>query len=175
MAGAEAVAQFKDAMVFLAAAGIGVPLLQRLKVNPILGFMLAGMAFGPYGLGQFAAQYPWLGWVTINDAASFEGLGEVGVIFLLFTIGLDVSFARLWTLRRLLFGLGPAQVPASAIVLGGALAAGRTGIGVVGLEEFDDLVADAHQRVEGRQRLLKDHGDLAALPFPRRRSWSSCW
>ena len=47
MAGAEAVAQFKDAMVFLAAAGIGVPLLQRLKVNPILGFMLAGMAFGP--------------------------------------------------------------------------------------------------------------------------------
>lgn len=127
MAGAEAVAQFKDAMVFLAVAGIGVPLLQRLKVNPILGFMLAGMAFGPYGLGQFAAQYPWLGWVTINDAASFEGLGEVGVIFLLFTIGLDVSFARLWTLRRLVFGLGSAQVAASAIVLGGALtAAGLT-------------------------------------------------
>lgn len=121
MAGAEAIAQFKDAMVFLAAAGIGVPLLQRLKVNPILGFMLAGMAFGPYGLGRFAAQHPWLGWVTINDAAGFEGLGEVGVIFLLFTIGLDVSFARLWTLRRQLFGLGSAQVLATAILLAGAL------------------------------------------------------
>ena len=121
MAGTEAIAQFKDAMVFLAAAGIGVPLLQRLKVNPILGFMLAGMAFGPYGLGRFAAQHPWLGWVTINDAAGFEGLGEVGVIFLLFTIGLDVSFARLWTLRRQLFGLGSAQVLATAILLAGAL------------------------------------------------------
>ena len=134
MAGTEAIAQFKDAMVFLAAAGIGVPLLQRLKVNPILGFMLAGMAFGPYGLGRFAAQHPWLGWVTINDAAGFEGLGEVGVIFLLFTIGLDVSFARLWTLRRQLFGLGSAQVLATAILLAGALS-------VAGLAFWPAIVA----------------------------------
>ncbi|BCW88192.1 Glutathione-regulated potassium-efflux system protein KefC [Alphaproteobacteria bacterium SO-S41] len=121
MAGAGAIEQFKDAMVFLAVAGIGVPLLQRLKVNPVLGFMLAGMAIGPYGLGLLVGEQPWLSWATINKPADFEGLGEIGVIFLLFTIGLDLSFARLWTLRRLVFGLGSAQVAASALVLGGAL------------------------------------------------------
>ena len=65
-------------MVFLAAAGVGVPLLQRLKVNPVLGFMLAGIAVGPYGLGQFVGQYDWLRFVTIADPEEFEGLGEIG-------------------------------------------------------------------------------------------------
>ena len=120
-AGTDALFQFKDAMVFLAAAGVGVPLLQRLKVNPVLGFMLAGMAIGPYGFGQFAAQHDWVRYATITDPEEFEGLGEIGVIFLLFTIGLDLSPQRLWTMRRLVFGLGTAQVGVTAIALGLAL------------------------------------------------------
>lgn len=120
-AGSDALFQFKDAMVFLAAAGVGVPLLQRLRVNPVLGFMLAGMAIGPYGLGRLASEYEWIRNVTITDPEEFEGLGEIGVIFLLFTIGLDLSFRRLWTMRKLVFGLGTAQVVATAIALGAAL------------------------------------------------------
>lgn len=123
MAGTDAIWQFKDALVFLAAAGVGVPLLQRLKVNPVLGFMLAGMVIGPYGLGQFIGVEPWLRYVTIAAPEEFEGLGELGVIFLLFTIGLDLSFQRLWKLRRLVFGFGTAQVAATALALGGALMA----------------------------------------------------
>jgi CPA2 family monovalent cation:H+ antiporter-2 len=120
-AGTDALWQFKDAMVFLAAAGVGVPLLQRLRVNPVLGFMLAGMAVGPYGLGQFVTQHDWLRFVTIADPEGFEGLGEIGVIFLLFTIGLDLSFKRLWTMRRMVFGFGTAQIVLSALALGLAL------------------------------------------------------
>lgn len=120
-AGTDALWEFKDAMVFLAAAGVGVPLLQRLRVNPVLGFMLAGMAIGPYGLGLLANEHAWLRYVTIADPESFEGLGEIGVIFLLFTIGLDLSFKRLWTMRRLVFGLGTAQVALTALALGAAL------------------------------------------------------
>lgn len=107
---------FKDAMVFLAAAGVAVPLLQRAHVNPVLGFMLAGVAIGPFGLGSFAAGVPWLHYITIAEQQQAAALGELGVVFLLFTIGLDISFSRLWALRRLVFGFGLAQIFVSAAV-----------------------------------------------------------
>lgn len=163
-AGTDALWQFKDAMVFLAAAGVGVPLLQRLKVNPVLGFMLAGIAVGPYGLGQFAGQHEWLRFVTIADPEEFEGLGEIGVIFLLFTIGLDVSFKRLWHLRRLVFGLGSAQVVVTAMVLGLVLYASGLALGasvVAGLGLALSSTAVAMQLLISRHRFATSEGQTA--------------
>lgn len=116
-AGAEELAAFKDAMVYLAAAGVAVPLLRRVRVNPVLGFMLAGFAVGPHGLGALAATYDWLAYVTITDAREISGLGALGIIFLLFAIGLELSLERLWALRRLVFGLGGLQVGLTAAAL----------------------------------------------------------
>ncbi len=163
-AGTDALWQFKDAMVFLAAAGVGVPLLQRLKVNPVLGFMLAGMAVGPYGLGQFVGTYDWLRYITIADVEEFEGLGEIGVIFLLFTIGLDVSFKRLWHLRRLVFGLGSAQVVLTALVLGLALFATGLSFGaslIAGLGLALSSTAVAMQLLISRHRFATTEGQTA--------------
>lgn len=163
-AGTDALWQFKDAMVFLAAAGVGVPLLQRLRVNPVLGFMLAGMAVGPYGLGQLAGQYEWLRFVTIADPDEFEGLGEIGVIFLLFTIGLEVSFKRLWHLRRLVFGLGSAQVVLTALLLGLALFATGLDLGasvVAGLGLALSSTAVAMQLLISRHRFATSEGQTA--------------
>ena len=163
-AGTDALWQFKDAMVFLAAAGVGVPLLQRLKVNPVLGFMLAGIAVGPYGLGQFVGQYDWLRFVTIADPEEFEGLGEIGVIFLLFTIGLDVSFKRLWHLRRLVFGLGTTQVAVTALVLGAALFATGLDLGaslVASLGLALSSTAVAMQLLISRHRFATNEGQTA--------------
>ena len=163
-AGTDALWQFKDAMVFLAAAGVGVPLLQRLKVNPVLGFMLAGIAVGPYGLGQFVGQYDWLRFVTIADPEEFEGLGEIGVIFLLFTIGLDVSFKRLWHLRRLVFGLGTTQVAVTALILGAALFATGLDLGaslVASLGLALSSTAVAMQLLISRHRFATNEGQTA--------------
>ncbi len=163
-AGTDALWQFKDAMVFLAAAGVGVPLLQRLRVNPVLGFMLAGMAVGPYGLGQLAGQYEWLRFFTITDVEEFQGLGEIGVIFLLFTIGLDVSLKRLWQLRRLVFGLGSAQVVLTALLLGLALFATGLDLGasvVAGLGLALSSTAVAVQLLIARHRFATSEGQTA--------------
>ncbi|MCC6920900.1 MAG: cation:proton antiporter [Alphaproteobacteria bacterium] len=162
--GSDALFQFKDAMVFLAAAGVGVPLLQRLRVNPVLGFMLAGMAIGPYGLGRLAGEYAWLRHVTVTDPEEFEGLGEIGVIFLLFTIGLDLSFQRLWTMRRLVFGLGIAQVAVTAIALGAALVFFGVSLGpsiVLGLGLALSSTAVAMQLLISRHRFGTPEGQTA--------------
>lgn len=101
---------YKDLLVFLAAAGIMVPLFNRFKVSPVLGFLAAGVLLGPDGLAQFAARLPWLGWLTISDASQLRSLSELGVAFLLFMIGLELSWERLKSMRRLVFGLGMTQI-----------------------------------------------------------------
>ena len=58
---------FRELVVFLAAAGIVVPVFHRLRVSPVLGFLLAGLAIGPYGLARFADLLPALQYVTIGD------------------------------------------------------------------------------------------------------------
>lgn len=126
-AGAGELAAFKDAMVYLAAAGVAVPLLRRMRVSPVLGFMLAGFAVGPFGLGALVDQQPWLTHVTITDAAEIGSLGALGVIFLLFAIGLELSAERLWALRRMVFGLGGLQVGLTAATLTGLLMAAGLG------------------------------------------------
>lgn len=110
---------YKDLVVFLAAAGVMVPLVNRLKISPILGFLAAGVLLGPDGLARFADTLPWLSWATISDPGQLGQLSELGVAFLLFMIGLELSWERLRAMRRLVFGLGLMQVAACTVVLAG--------------------------------------------------------
>jgi CPA2 family monovalent cation:H+ antiporter-2 len=105
-------------VVFLIAAGVIVPLFHRLRVSPVLGFLGAGAMLGPYGLGLFAQDIGLLRYAVIDDIDGVRGLASLGVIFLLFMIGLELSVERLWALRRLVFGLGTLQVVITAAVIG---------------------------------------------------------
>ncbi|KAF2989686.1 cation:proton antiporter [Methylocystis sp. MJC1] len=108
---------YREALVFLATAGVVVPLFHRLRVSPVLGFLLAGAALGPHGLGSLAERYAWLTYFTIADVEGVGRLAEFGLVFLLFMIGLELSWERLARMRRLVFGLGLAQVAVCATVL----------------------------------------------------------
>lgn len=110
----------KDAAVFLVAAGVIVPALKLVRVSAVLGFLLAGLALGPFLLGGLVDRFPILSWVTISDPAAAAPFAELGVLFLLFLLGLELSFQRLWALRRAVFGAGGFQAAASAAALGAA-------------------------------------------------------
>jgi len=92
-------------IIFLIAALIAVPLTKRLGFGSVLGYLAAGILIGPYGFG------------LVRDAEDILHFGELGVVFLLFIIGLELQPSRLWVLRRMVFGLGTAQVLLSAVVL----------------------------------------------------------
>ncbi len=109
--------EYRDLVVFLAAAGVVVPLFNRLKISPVLGFLAAGVLLGPDGLARFADTAPWLSWLTISDATQIRSLSELGVAFLLFMIGLELSWERLRAMRKLVFGLGLTQVAACTVAL----------------------------------------------------------
>lgn len=159
------ISRYKDAIVLLAIAGVAIPILHRLRINPILGFLGAGVLLGPHGLGSLEPIAPWLSWVTVAGRDEISILAELGVVFLLFIVGLELSFQRLMTLRRLVFGLGTAQVlvsaaviavvaamfgnpPATAVVVGLALAVSSTAIVV-------DLLA--------REKRLTSHAGRASF------------
>jgi len=109
---------YSDAMIVLATAAVIVPLGQRFKLSPILGFLIAGAVLGPHGLGMLKGYIPLLHWVTISQEKGLGAIAELGVVFLLFIIGLELSFKRLITMRRLVFGLGTLQVAISAAIIG---------------------------------------------------------
>jgi monovalent cation:H+ antiporter-2, CPA2 family len=111
----------KDALIILGAAGIIIPAFARLRITPIIGFLLVGVLVGPMGLGSLAKDYPWLGWVTIAKTDDIRVIGEFGIILLLFGIGLELSFRRLWRMRQQVFGLGAAELFGGAMLIGGAL------------------------------------------------------
>ena len=126
MAAAIDLQSYQEPILFLATAGIVVPLFHRLKISPVLGFLAAGALLGPYGLGRLVPAYPWVNWVTFTNPEGTSRLAEFGVVFLLFTIGIELSWQRLRTLRRLVFGFGSLQVFLRALVLGLAFYAFRT-------------------------------------------------
>ena len=110
---------YREALVFLVIAGVVAPSFVRMRVSPILGFLAAGALLGPFGLGALHA--PILGLFTITDTESVGKVAAFGIVALLFSIGLELSFERLSLMRKLIFGLGLTQVLASTLV--GALAA----------------------------------------------------
>ena len=123
---------YKDLVLFLATAGIVVPLFQRLKISPTLGFLAAGVALGPFGLGALAGTFPWLAYFTVSRPEEVAQLAELGVAFLLFTIGLELSWERLRLMRRLVFGLGAMQMLLCAGALGvAAYALGQPAVAAV--------------------------------------------
>ncbi|WP_343610128.1 cation:proton antiporter [Novosphingobium sp.] len=123
-----------DALVILGAAGIVIPLFARFRVTPVIGFILVGLLVGPYGLGRQVFDYPWLAYVTITDPDSLKPFAEFGIILLLFNVGLELSFDRLWAMRRQVFGLGALELTGSAAIIGFALAfVGESSAGALGL------------------------------------------
>jgi glutathione-regulated potassium-efflux system ancillary protein KefC len=97
-----------NAVVYLGAAVLAVPLARRLGLGAVLGYLLAGMAIGPWGLK------------LITEVETILHFSEFGVVLLLFLIGLELEPARLWSMRRPIFGWGAAQVLGVAAVLFGA-------------------------------------------------------
>ena len=114
----EHIPYLREVVTFLIAAGVVVPLFHRLRVSPVLGFLGAGAVLGPYGLGLFAQDIGVLRYAVIDDIGGVKSLAALGIIFLLFMIGLELSVERLWALRRLVFGLGTLQVVITAAVIG---------------------------------------------------------
>lgn len=127
---------FSDSLVILGTAGIVIPLFARFRITPVIGFILVGMLAGPHGLGMLTDRFPWLYHVTITNPRSIEPFAEFGIVLLLFSIGLELSFRRLWGLRRTVFGLGTSKLLLAATILGlslwisGQSAAGSLGLGL---------------------------------------------
>ncbi len=108
----------RETIIFLVAAGLVVPLVRKAGISAVLGFLFVGLVIGPYGVGRLVGETPVLELMVIADVEGVRRFAELGVIFLLFTIGLELSIAQLWGMRRLVFGFGTAQVTISALVIG---------------------------------------------------------
>jgi len=110
--------RLQEAVLFLAAAALVIPFAKRFNLSSVLGFLLVGLAVGPHGLARLAEHQPWLRYLLITDVAGVRALAELGVVFLLFMIGLELTPKRLWGMRRLVFGMGGAQILLTGLVIG---------------------------------------------------------
>lgn len=125
-----------DALVILGVAGLVIPAFARFRVSSVIGFILVGVLVGPSGLGAWVDRFPWLYYLTISNRPAIEPFAEFGIILLLFSIGLELSFRRLWAMRRLVFGIGAGELLGAAALIGIALnvlgqpAAGAAGLGL---------------------------------------------
>ena len=157
---------FESVLILLAAAVLVVALFRWLKLPAMLGYLIVGMTIGPHALG----------WIP--DDADVRDLAEVGVVFLMFTIGLEFSLPKLLTMRRLVFGLGAAQVLGSVVLVWAAAAAlglnWRAGLALGGVLAMSSTAILAKMLAE-RLELNSPHGrqimgillfqDLAVVPF----------
>lgn len=155
-----------QAAMFLGAAVLAVPIFRWLRLGAVLGYLAAGVAIGPWGLG------------LVREVDSTLRLGELGVVLLLFVIGLELQPTRLWALRRAVFGLGGAQVLVTAGLLGAlghfALALPAAAALIAGVALCLSSTAFALQTLAERRELPTRHGrsafaillfqDLAAIP-----------
>jgi CPA2 family monovalent cation:H+ antiporter-2 len=94
---------YSDALVLLGTAGIVIPLVRRFGFNPVLGYLGAGAILGPLGLGSFIGSFPPLYWFTVVDPKNVSGIADLGVVFLLFLIGMELSYERLKAMRAAWF------------------------------------------------------------------------
>lgn len=167
MAASINISVYSDALVVLGTAGVVVPLVQRWGISPVLGYLGAGALLGPLGLGSFIGAVPLLYWVTVVDAKNVASIADLGVVFLLFLIGLELSYERLMAMRRLVFGLGGLQVllttclltlmltaaglkPAIALMIGGCLALSSTAIVLEVLSGQGRLTSSAGWSIQSR-------------------------
>jgi len=109
---------FWNAGLFLALSALVIPVLRYFKIPVSLGYLLAGIALGPYALGSLVPTFPILEAFSLDNASHVKILAELGIVLLLFVIGLELTPRRLWQMRSLVFGLGGAQVSVSALVIG---------------------------------------------------------
>ncbi|MCP3140060.1 monovalent cation:proton antiporter-2 (CPA2) family protein [Pyxidicoccus xibeiensis] len=96
---------YVQALIFLGAAVVAVPLFRKLRLGSILGYLAAGLVIGPFGLGLF------------SDSTSVMHVAELGVVLFLFIIGLELNVSRLWSMRRDIFVLGTAQVVFAGLLI----------------------------------------------------------
>lgn len=174
MAGELQTEGISDLLVILGAAGIVIPAFARLRITPIIGFILVGIMVGPMGLGSLVPRYPMLEWVTITNAESIHPIGEYGIILLLFSIGLELSFRRLWKMRRLVFGVGAAQLFGAGLVIAAGLylfgygATAAIGIGIALALSSTALVlpiSGTHSAVGKSALAMLLFEDLAIVPI----------
>jgi monovalent cation:proton antiporter-2 (CPA2) family protein len=118
----ESFATYKEFLIILGAAGVVVPLFLRIGINSVLAFLLVGILLNPDVLGAATALIPPLGALAIGESEHMASLAELGVVFLLFLIGLELSFERLKTMRRQVFGMGLLQVVVTFAVIAGGVA-----------------------------------------------------
>jgi monovalent cation:H+ antiporter-2, CPA2 family len=171
-------AAYSDALVVLGTAGVVIPLVSRLGVSPVIGYLAAGAILGPLGLGSLTSTVPALFWITITDEQNVAGIAELGVVFLLFLVGLELSFPRLSAMRRLVLGLGGLQVlltsaviaavalalnksPSVAVVLGTSLSLSSTAI-VIELLSNQERLTTSVGRASFSILLAQD---LAVIPI----------
>ena len=118
MEGEFAKSGFSDALVILGAAGIVIPAFARVKISPIIGFILIGVLVGPACLGGMSAAHPWLHYVTISNPQAVKPFAELGIVLLLFSAGLHINFRRLRNMRGAVFGIGSAELVGCALLIG---------------------------------------------------------
>jgi CPA2 family monovalent cation:H+ antiporter-2 len=172
------VGHYREFLIILGAAGLVIPLFVRLGINSILGFLLVGFLLSPDVLGSLTTPFPFLEAFVLTDQEAISSLGELGVVFLLFLIGLELSFERLVTMKRLVFGLGSLQVisttalislatyvlgftPAQSLVIGTALSLSSTAI-VIQLYSDDKRLGSQSGRTSFAILLFQD---LAVIPI----------
>jgi len=177
----ESIPHLRETLLFLALAGILVPFLQRLRVGSIPGYLAVGMVLGPFGLGRLATPATSFGrlmsWLAFPQLEAVSVLAGVGVVFLMFMIGLDLSARRLWSMRSWVFGAGAAQVVVTAaLIYAAAVAFGaeRGAALVVGLALSFSSTAVVMQLLASRHELATPLGqasfavllfqDLAVVP-----------
>ena len=133
---AESLSHYKEFLIILGVAGLIVPLFMRIGVNAVLAYLIVGILLSPDVLGHLVIRVPALSALVIGDSENISQLAELGVVFLLFLIGLELSFERLRTMRRLVFGLGGLQVVITLLAVAGVM-------GILGFDTKTALVAGA--------------------------------
>ena len=154
----------KDLFVFLAAAAVIVPIFHRARIGAVSAFLLVGLVVGPYGLVTLAGEYEFVRLLSIDDKSRVEPFAELGVMFLLFFIGLELSFRRLWSLRRYVFGVGSAQFSGcGAAIAVIAYLSGAPGLAaaILGLSLAMSSTAIVLQLLEEQGRLATTTGQVA--------------
>ena len=171
-------AAYRDVLIILGTTAVTVPVLARFGISSVIGFLGIGALLGPFGIGRLTEAVPWLKWIEVTNSKEISIFAELGVVFLLFLIGLELSYERLTRMRRLVLGLGTAQVVgstslialaawlagqpvAAATLIGGALALSSTAIVVEQLAEQKRL-ASTTGRTSFAILLMQD---LAVIPL----------